>query len=60
MTKGNERRVSESQGSLRVTIPGAMAAQIGIEAGTIVRWTISGRQLILEPVGYEKPRKKEE
>lgn len=57
--KGNERKVSVIKGSPRVTIPPALAAQIGIKAGTIVRWIVSGRQLILEPVGYEEPKKRE-
>ena len=56
--KGNKRKVSVIKGSPRVTIPPALAAQIGIEAGTIVRWIVSGRQLILEPVGYEAPKRK--
>ena len=57
--KGNERKVSVISGSPRVTIPPALAAQIGIEAGTIVRWTIRGQRLILESVGYEKPKRRE-
>jgi bifunctional DNA-binding transcriptional regulator/antitoxin component of YhaV-PrlF toxin-antitoxin module len=56
--KGNERKVSAINGSARVTIPSALAAQIGIKAGTIVRWIVDGEQLILEPVGYEEPRRR--
>lgn len=56
--KGNERKVSVISGSARVTIPSALTAQIGIKAGTIVRWIVAGEQLILEPVGYEEPRRK--
>ena len=56
--KGNERKVSVIKGSPRVTIPPALAAQIGIEAGTIVRWTVSGHQLILDVVGFEEPKRR--
>jgi len=57
--KGNERKVCVVNGSPRVTIPPALTAQLGIEAGTIVRWTIRGQRLILEPVGYEEPKKRQ-
>lgn len=59
MVKGNKRKVTVSRGSPRITIPPAMAAQLDIKAGTIMRITISGRQLILESVGYEEPKRKE-
>ena len=56
--KGNERKVSVIKGSPRVTIPPALAAQLEIKAGTVVRWTINKRKLILEAVGHEEPKKK--
>jgi antitoxin component of MazEF toxin-antitoxin module len=48
--KGNERKISVIKGSPRVTIPPALAAQIGIKAGMNARWIVNGRQLILEPI----------
>jgi len=49
----NIRKVTVVRGSPRVTIPPAIAALVGIEKGTMVKWSVSGKKLILEVVKDE-------
>ena len=50
----NKRKVTMRSGSLTVTIPPAFAAQLGIEAGTILEIFLAGRRLELEVASLVK------
>jgi|GEM_PF-3129579 bifunctional DNA-binding transcriptional regulator/antitoxin component of YhaV-PrlF toxin-antitoxin module len=46
----NKRKVTMRSGSLTITIPPAFAAQLRIEAGTILEIFLEGRRLEMEVV----------
>ena len=50
---GNQRRVSERGGSMVVTIPAVLAAQLEIKGGSVVAFATNGRELIMQPVEKE-------
>lgn len=48
--KSNQRKVVKRGGSYAVTIPAVLAAQLGIESGSVIEFIVSGRELILRKV----------
>jgi len=53
----NQRKVIERGGSVVVTIPAVLAAQLGIKGGSVVSFEINGRELIVRLVSDDTGRK---